>query len=123
MFSGMKDHRSLEAWKEAQAVSLSVIEAAREYWRPWASAVFAQLLRSSLSVQLNVAEGATFSRSPTYTRHLGIAYGSAVETGELLELAARSGILPPDVADRLVQRSSRCQRLLLGLLKLHRPMH
>ena len=118
----MKDHRSLEAWKEARAVSLQVIGTARVYWKPWASAVYAQLLRSSLSVQLNIAEGATFSRSPTYARHLGIAYGSAVETGELIELASEAGILPRDVADDLSERSRRCQRLLVGLLKRHRPI-
>ena len=123
MFSGMKDHRSLEAWKEARAVSLAVIEAARRHWKPWASAVFAQLLRASLSVQLNIAEGATFSQSPTYARHLGIAYGSAVETGELIELASEAGIVPTDVAADLLERSRRCQRLLVGLLKRHRPMH
>ena len=70
----MRDHRSLEAWKEARIVNLEVLRVAKLHWKPWASALIGQLLRSSLSVQLNIAEGATFSRSPTYTRHLGIAY-------------------------------------------------
>jgi four helix bundle protein len=118
----MRDHRRLEAWQEARAVSLAVIRLSQEHWRPWASALFAQLQRSSLSVQLNIAEGVTYGDSPSYTRFLGIAYGSAVETGELLDLLSQSGALPEIVREELLARSARSQRLLLGLLKRRRPL-
>ena len=118
----MKDHTSLEAWKQARVVSLGVLEAARLHWKPWAAAILAQLQRASLSVQLNIAEGATFNRSPTYARHLGIAYGSAVETGELIDLAIEAGLFPREFAEPLREHCRRTQRLLLGLLKRHRPM-
>jgi four helix bundle protein len=121
-FPCMRDHRRLEAWKEARAVALSVIGLSREHWRPWASALFGQLQRASLSVQLNIAEGVTFGDSPSYTRFLGIAYGSAVETGELLELLSETGALPENVREELLARSGRSQRLLLGLLKRRRPL-
>jgi four helix bundle protein len=117
----MLDHRKLEAWKEARAVALAVVGLSREHWRPWALALFGQLQRASLSVQLNIAEGVTFGDSPNYTRFLGIAYGSAVETGELLELMSEAGALPENVREELLSRSGRSQRLLLGLLKRHRP--
>jgi four helix bundle protein len=84
--------------------------------------LFAQLLRSSLSVQLNIAEGVAFGRSPSYRRHLGIAYGSAVETGELIDLLSEAGVLPPEMVASLREHSSISQRLLVGLLKRHRPM-
>jgi four helix bundle protein len=77
---------------------------------------------ASLSVQLNIAEGWTFSRSATATRHLSIAYGSAVETGELISLMSEIGILPAEVGSELQARSSRSQRLLVGLLKKRRPL-
>jgi four helix bundle protein len=54
---------------------------------------FAQLQRASLSVQLNIAEGYAFGDSPSFTRHLAIAYGSAVETGELLEVALEAHVI------------------------------
>jgi four helix bundle protein len=84
--SRMGDHTSLKAWHEAQAVTLAVIELGKTTWRPYLSALFSQLQRASLSVQLNISEGYTFGDSPTFTRHLSVAYGSAVETGELLQL-------------------------------------
>jgi four helix bundle protein len=111
------DHRSLHAWQEARAVVLGTIDLARNSWKPYASALFSQLQRASLSVQLNIAEGYAFGESPTYKRHLKIAYGSAVETGELLEIALSANILPVDKATLLLTRNRRSQRLLLGLLK------
>jgi four helix bundle protein len=80
----VRDHTSLKAWQEAHAVALSVLHLAQTGWKPYASALFSQLQRSSLSVQLNISEGYTYGDSPSFTRHLGVAYGSAVETAELL---------------------------------------
>ena len=84
--------------------------------------MFGQLQRSALSVQLNIAEGWSFNRSPTYTRHLGIAYGSAIETGELLGVARSIEAVPPEALTSLIKDNRRSQRLLVGLLKRERPM-
>jgi four helix bundle protein len=119
----MRSHHSLDAWKVVREVSLLAIQAARRHWKPRASALFSQVLRSSLSVQSNIAEGATFGRSPSYTRHLAIAFGSAVETGELIELLRDAEVIPTDMAVELASRSARSQQLLIGLLKIHRPMY
>jgi len=113
----------LEAWKEAHAVSLAVLELARNSWRPYASALFSQLQRASLSVELNIAEGYTFGRSPSFPRHLGVAFGSAVETGELLRLGLEAGMLDAGTAAPLLERSDRACRLLLGLLKQRRKFN
>jgi len=98
-------------------VVLGTIELARHSWKPYASALFSQLQRASLSVQLNIAEGYAFGESPTYTRHLRIAYGSAVETGELLEIALKANIVAPQTGTSLLTRNRRSQRLLLGMLR------
>jgi four helix bundle protein len=113
----VRDHRSLHAWQEAQAVVLGVLELARHSWKPHAAALFSQLQRASLSVQLNIAEGYAFGKSPTYTRHLRIAYGSAVETGELLEIALKAELIPVDPGAHLLTRNRRSQRLLLGMIR------
>src|SRR5215813_12819966 len=119
----MRDHRSLKAWQEARLVCLGVLTISRDHWQPWASALFSQLQRASLSVQLNIAEGATFGRGPTYARHLGIAYGSSVEAGEVLALLLDSKVVPEEVGRELMLASHRSQRLLLGMLKIHRPLN
>jgi four helix bundle protein len=71
-------------------------------------------------VQLNIAEGYTFGDSPTFTKHLGIAYGSAVETGELLRLAGESGVMDEDLLKPLLQRTKNTEHILLALLKQRR---
>src|SRR6476660_704951 len=118
----MRDHTSLKAWQEAHAVALAVITLARSEWKPYASALFFQLQKASLSVQLNISEGYTFGNSPTFTRYLGVAYGSAVETGALLRLLGDAGIIAPSALTELRERNARCQRLILGLLKRRRAL-
>jgi four helix bundle protein len=116
----MRDHRSLRAWQEAHAVSLGVIRLSRESWKPYAAALYSQLQRASLSVELNIAEGYSFGDTPTYTRHLGVAYGSAVETVELLRLGVEAEVLPEGAGTTLLQHANYACRLLLGLLKRRR---
>ena len=73
-------------------------------------------------MQLNIAEGYAYADSPSFTRHLAIAYGSAVETGELLELALDAEVVAAEVVRQLLARNQRSQRLLLGLLKSRRKL-
>jgi four helix bundle protein len=119
---GMRDHTSLHAWQEAHAVSIGVIALSRDLWKPYAAALFSQLQRASLSTELNIVEGYTFGDSPTFTRHLGIAYGSSVETAELLRITIETDVLPSAIAGSLLSRSRRASRLLLGLLKRRRRL-
>ena len=118
--SAVRDHKSILAWQEAHKVTDAVFDGARTSWKPFAAAVFAQLQRASLSVQLNIAEGYALGSSRRFRNHLEIAYGSAVETSELLELAVRKQILPEALSHAALESCQRCQRLLLGLIKRYR---
>lgn len=101
-------------------MSLAVVRLGRSTCRAQAWALFEQLLRAAVSVQLNIAEGYSFGDSPTFTRHLSVAYGSAVETGELVDLLVDAGVLPASVVADIRERNRRAQRLLLGMLKRRR---
>jgi len=113
----MRDHKSLLAWQEARAVALSVLRIGDKHWRPSLGSAFHQLYRASLSTQLNIADGYAFGPSPSFKRHLAIAYGSAVETTDLLEDLRDSELLPADLFTELILRSRRTQARLRGLLK------
>ena len=115
----VRDHTSLQAWREAHSVTIGVIHLTRHAWRPYAAALFSQLQRASLSVELNIAEGHTYGNTRTFTRYLGIAYGSAVETVELLKIGLEAEVLPKHSAE-LLQQADLARRLLLGLLKPRR---
>lgn len=79
-----------------------------------------QLQRASLSVQLNVAQGYAYGDSPSFTRFLGVPYGSAVEAIELLELAADSELIPDAQVEALRTHARSARNLLLGLLRNRR---
>jgi four helix bundle protein len=116
----VRDHKSLHAWQESRAVVLGVIELARDCWKPYAAALFSQLQRASLSTQLNIAEGYAYGESPNFRRHLTIAYGSSVETGELLEIALDANVVCNEACRSLLIHNQRSQRLLLGMLRRKR---
>ncbi|MFI5234854.1 MAG: four helix bundle protein [Gemmatimonadales bacterium] len=113
----MRDHTSLLAWQEAEAVAIAVIGLSRMHWRPFAAAIFDQLQRASVSAQVNISEGYAWTNSPTFRRHLHIAYGSAVECGDLLGLLEKAEVIPLDVIQPLRMRCNRAQRLILGLIR------
>ena len=111
----MQDQTSLLAWQLSRIVARAALSACRDHWKPWASAIFWQLQRASLSVQLNIAEGYARGRRREFLRHLNIAYGSAVETAELLSLCRDENVVPEHVLKPIGRDCSRCQGLLLGL--------
>ena len=116
----MRDHKSILAWQEANSVVQAVLDGSRTHWKPFAAAVFSQLQRASLSVQLNIAEGYALRSPRRFRNHLEIAYGSAVETTELLELLIRNELLPEELSQTLLESCRRAQALLLGLIRRYR---
>ena len=111
----MRDHKTLSAWQEARTVAIGVLRIGDAHWRPSLSAAYGHLYRASLSVQLNIAEGYAFGPSPTFCRHLGIAYGSAVETTDLLEDLEETKLFPQGLFADLILKSRRVQALIRGL--------
>ena len=118
----MWTHRSLHAWQEARQVTHAAFHAARLHWKPQGSALFSQLQRAALSIQLNIAEGSALGDRGRFGYHLQVAYGSAVETSELFEIAIEQGFLPEEFGQKALSHCRRCERLLLGLLKRYRPL-
>ena len=120
LLSSVRDHRSLKAWKYARKVSFAALDASRECWKPYAAAVFGQLQRSALSVQLNIAEGYALDGKRSFANHLRIACGSAVETCDLLEVARDRDLVPAEKVAQAIADNIISQQLLLGLIKRYR---
>jgi four helix bundle protein len=112
----MRDHKSLIAWQKARAVVDGVIQIGVRHWSPPSAAVIGQLQRSSLSVQLNIAEGHARRSAPQFKYHLNVAYGSAVETIELLEILRDHRMIPALEAETTIAAAIEMRALLLGLL-------
>ena len=113
----MRNHRSLLAWQRARSLTKAVIQLSTVAWKPQFAAIFTQLQRSSLSIQLNIAEGYAFTDSPTLRKHLRIAYGSAIESDDLLELMAENDHFEKAEVTVALELCREAQRLLFGLMK------
>ena len=113
----MRNHKSLLAWQRAHSVVSRVLDASDKYWRPSAGAVFSQLQRAALSVQLNIAEGYALRSVGYLRRHLTIAYGSAVETSDLVEILQERQLIPLEEITVVVGTAEETQALIMGLLR------
>lgn len=78
------------------------------------------LQRAALSVQLNIAEGYALKGQRRFLNHLSIAYASAIEVQEILELVGDETVLPGEFSEGMLEHTQRSQRLLLGLIKRYR---
>jgi len=113
----MRNHRSLLAWQRANAVVKSMFQLSRVLYQPRADALFRQIQRSSLSVQLNIAEGYAYNSAGQFRRFLNSAYTSAVETSELLTLLSELDVLPAAEAASNLGLCAESQALILGLMR------
>ena len=98
------------------AVVVGVIKLAHTGWKPWASALFSQPATCLPFGAAQYCRGLRYGDSPSFRKHLSIAYGSAVETGELLELALEVQAVSQELGTVLLKRNQRSQRLLLGMI-------
>jgi len=57
----MRDHHSLEAWREAREIARVAFRLARFAWKPYSSVWLGQLQRAALSTQLNITEAMPYA--------------------------------------------------------------
>lgn len=108
----MRDHRHLIVWRKARRTVLKTIDLSKERWKPWAGAMLWQLSKASLSTQLNIGEGWALGKPGQRVRHWRIAYGSAEETVDLLELMRDSGFLEITEAEGMLAAARDVSRIL-----------
>jgi four helix bundle protein len=99
-----------------------VLEISFRHWTPPAGAIIGQLQRAALSVQLNIAEGYARRSRRVLLNHLDIAYGSAMETAELLDLLQDHCLAPEALLTQAIDANAEVRSLILGL-KRHFTHH
>src|SRR6266850_1086780 len=116
----MRSHKSLKAWQEAHQVVNATLDWAESHWRPSLKGVYSQLTSAALSVQINIAEGYGLGTAPLFNKHLRIAYGSSIETADLIELLVHRNAIPMDQASAALEHCQNSQQLLMGLQRKYR---
>jgi len=117
----VRDHRQLVVWQKSRRVALAAFSLSATAWKPWCAAIFWQLQRSALSVQLNIAEGCALWYPKQLRKHLRIALGSAVETVDLLNLLQDSQALGATQVESVVAEEREVWWMLVSWLKKTEP--
>lgn len=116
----MRDHRSLSVWQEANRVTRWVIGTCQQNYRPAVRVPFYQLQASALAIQLHVARGHALRKTRTYRKHLTLAYASAIETHELLQLLEQTHLVPSDEAADALKAMDQVKASLISLIRQYR---
>jgi four helix bundle protein len=117
----MRKYRSLIAWQRAREATIHTFTATNDAYHPRANAVFDQLRRAVLSIELNIVEGYALGTRAQFVRHLRIAVGSAAEAECTAEIAETLQYLPAPAVKRLSELLDEILACLHGLLRRLRP--
>jgi four helix bundle protein len=107
----------LEVWKRSSnlmAEIYQIFKNSREY------AFRDQVIRSSLSISSNIAEGCERNSNPDFIRFLHIAKGSTAELKSQILIAERIGIVSKVESVRITQELSEISSMIHGLIKFLR---
>jgi four helix bundle protein len=111
----MQDYTKLVVWQRARSLIVSVNEVAKGFPPAAAPGLRAQLIRSTMSIGANIAEGAARSSRTDFARFVTIAAGSTSEAEHHLVVAGDLGLVDASIGARLVDRLIEVRRMLFGL--------
>jgi four helix bundle protein len=117
----MQDYRKLRVWQKAHALTLKTYAVTPYLKAPEAWPVRDQLLRASISVPSNIAEGTGRGSDPDFRRFLRHSLGSLNEVEYDLLLARDLGFLPADEHSGLSVLVEEVRKMLSGLMARLKP--
>jgi four helix bundle protein len=111
------DHRDLDVWKTATALTTDVYKATSKFPSDERFGLISQARRAAVSVPANIAEGYGRETSGSYIQFLRVAQGSARELETLLEVSRQLGYLDSAAHSALNDRLTRVTMMLGRLLR------
>jgi four helix bundle protein len=101
-----RDHRKLRVFDHADALVLQVYRATADFPLEERYGLQTQLRRAAISTATNIVEGCARLSTREYVHFLNIANGSSAETGYLLDISTRLGMMPLTASTSLIERSA-----------------
>ena len=111
----MQDFKRLRVWHGGRTLTVAIHEATRSIRPADAPNLRSQLLRASMSIAANVAEGAGRETRVDFARFVSMAIASASEVEHHLEVCSDLGLLERAVIEQLIERVTELRRMLFGL--------
>ncbi len=111
----MQDFRRLRVYQDARALNKELFELMRN--PNFDRTLRDQLGRASISIMLNVAEGATRLTKPDRRKFFIIARSSAMECSAIMDIVEDFGLLSSTEADSFRTRFDHISKMLFALIK------
>jgi len=117
MYSKVKPHKNLEVWKQGIELSKLSYKLSEKLPSEEKFGLTSQLKRASVSIPLNVAEGAAKNTKKEFIHFLYIARGSSSEVDTLLILLMELQMVNIEDIKPLEELNDRINAMLNGLIK------
>ena len=113
----MADFRKLVVWQKANKLSVATAEVVESMKGNAGSILRGQLLRSTFSIQANIAEGSSKRSDREFARYVRIALGSSTESASHLILVRDLGLIDDPCFTSLSSQLDEVGKMLSGLEK------
>lgn len=113
----VRPHKKLEAWAQSIQLTKMIYIMCRNLPSDEKFGLISQLKRASVSVSLNIAEGAARQSDKEYHHFLSIASGSLSEIDTLIEVVSELELIAISVRDEIFIQIDKVSALLAGLQK------
>ncbi|MDX2187655.1 MAG: four helix bundle protein [Opitutaceae bacterium] len=109
--------RDLIVWRKAHQVALVVCRVANSLPAPWQVGLTSQLIRASISVPTNIAEGKGRNSVAEFRQHLVVTRGSLEETRYLMLLARDLQLVAQEPYAAIEANLTEVSKLLNAILR------
>jgi four helix bundle protein len=113
----MQDFHSLDVWKNAHTLTLSVYQATQALSRDEIFGITMQMRRGATSIATRIAEGCGREGNMEFAVDLRKAIAACSEVEYLILLAKDLHHLKPDIALQLTNDTVQVRKMLFGLLR------
>ena len=113
----MQDYRKLNVWQKAHRLAIDTYAVSAHFKAPEAWPLRDQILRATISIPSNIAEGSGRGSNPDFRRFLWHSLGSCNELEYDLQLACDLKILPVERDAALALQVAEVRRMLMGLVE------
>lgn len=113
----MADFRNLVVWQNANKLSVATAEAVESIRGNAGTILCRQLLRSTFSIQANIAEGSSKRSDREFARYVRIALGSSTESANHLILLHDLGVIDDACFTSINSKLDEVGKMLSGLEK------
>ena len=117
MVKSQKPHRQLILWQKSISFSVFVYKLSENFPSTEKYGLISQFRRASVSIALNIAEGAGRNHTKEFIQFLGIANGSISEVDTICELLFQLNFINLKQQEELSEKINELSALNNGLLR------